>query len=257
MVVSACIAVILSIVSAPVVYADHIIIMADQSSRTVQSTPETNVSDSRLTVRTTNDDPTRTYKSWIKFDISELDICRLETATLTVTLAQDRGSGNDVHVSYVNDDCLDNIDWDSKSLTWNNAPGNNTNHIGDLDTDKTTLLGRVSLGDGLEGDAITIDILKVLESDTDGIVQFVLHKSSAYTNFAAHTHDNEAWRPFIEANVHPKHTAIKPCPAMNEKDVYPKPVLHWTPGPYVEELSPKHNIFLAKTLMMSTTVSAA
>ena len=33
---------------------------------------------------------------------------------------------------------------------------------------------------------------------------------------------------------------------MNEKDVYPKPVLHWTPGPYVEALSPKHNIFFSE-----------
>ena len=188
----ACVAVILSIVWAPVVCANTIIV-ASQSARTQQSSPDTNVYNSEsLTVRQVADDPTRTLKSWIKFDISELDVTRLETTILTVTLAQDRGSGNDVHVSYVNDDCLDNIDWDSKSLTWNNAPGNNTNHIGDLDTDKTTLLDRVSLGDGLEGDAITIDILKALESDTDGIVQFVLHKSSAYTNFAAHTHDNEA-----------------------------------------------------------------
>jgi hypothetical protein len=236
----------LSIVSASVVYADYIIIIADQSGRTIQSDPNTNVTDSRLTVRTTNEDPTRTYKSWIKFDISELDINRLETATLTFTLAQDRGSSNDVHVSYVNDDCLDNIDWDSKNLTWNNAPGNNTNHISDLNTDKTTLLDRVSLGDGLEGDAITIDILKILESDTDGIVQFVLHKSSAYTNFAAHTHTNEAWRPFIEANVHPKHTAIKPYPAKNENDVYQEPVLSWTSGTYVEGLSPKHKIFFSE-----------
>ena len=125
-----CITGILSVFSVPVIYAENIIIMADQSCRTQQSSPDTNVYDSSsLTVRTTTDDPSRTYKSWIKFDISELDVNRLETATLTITLAMERGIGEYFRISYVNDDCLDNIGWDSDSLTWNNAPGNIIDNI--------------------------------------------------------------------------------------------------------------------------------
>ena len=237
----------LGIGSAHAVHANNIIFLANESSRTQQSAPDTNVHATTLTVRAEDGDPTRTLKSWIKFDISELDFNRLETAILTFTLAQDRGTSNFVYISYVNDDCRDNIDWDSQSITWNNAPGNNTNHIGDLDTGKTTLIGIVPLGSGLAGNAFTIDILNILKSDTDGIVQFVLHKSSAYMNFAAHDHAEETWRPYIKASVWPSHTAIKPYPALDETDVYPKLVLlNWTPGPYVEGLSPKHKIFFSE-----------
>jgi len=246
LVVLACIAVILSIVSAPVVHANNII-MADQSCRTQQSSPDTNIRDtSSLTMRTTNEDPPRTYKSWIKFDISELDVSRLETATLTVALSRERTGSNNFDISYVNDDCLDNIDWDADSLTWNNAPGNNTAHIGALDTDKTTLLTTIYLSNGVLGDAFTIDILEVLESDTDGIVQFVFHNSSGLMALATHTHAEEAWRPFIDANMWPKYMAIKPYPATNENDVYQRPVLSWMPGLYLEGLSPKHKIFFSE-----------
>jgi len=245
LVVLACIAGMLSVFSAPVVYANNIIITAAQSSRIQQSSPETNVSDSRLTVRTTPvDDPTRIYKSWIKFDINDIDVSRLETAILTITLDHDRGPEG-VYISYVNDNCLDNIDWDSESLTWNNAPGNDINSIGGLDAGKTTELGRINLGSGTPGDTYTIDVTEVLASDTDGIVQFVLHNSTAYMNFASHTHAEEAWRPFIEAKVWPSNMAIKPNPDENEDDVYKMPVLSWTPGLHVEESSPKHKIFFS------------
>ena len=174
----------LGIVSAPAVFAD-IIITADESCRTDVGEPDTNNHDSsKLSIRSDE----KSAKSWIKFDISELDVGDLETATLTVALHQEKTGSRHFDVSYVNDDCLDNIGWDERSLTWDNAPGNNTVDLGALDTSKTTLLTTVDFADGVPGDQFTIDVLEALQADTDGIVQFVFHNSNGLLNLATHDH---------------------------------------------------------------------
>ena len=158
----------------------NIIIMAEQSGRTTVEKPDENNHDSKkLSVRS----DAKSAKSWIKFDMNDLDVTNLEEASLTVTLHQEKSGNRHFDVSYVNDNTLDNIDWDERSLTWNNAPGNNPADLGGLDTGKTTLLGTVDFTDGVPGDAFTIDVLEALEADTDGIVQFVLHNSNGSTNF--------------------------------------------------------------------------
>ncbi len=233
---------ILGIVSASAVFAD-IIIMADQSCRTDVREPETNNHDSsKLSVRSDE----KSAKSWIKFDISELDVEDLETAILTVTLHQEKASDRRFDVSYVNDNYLDNVDWDERSLTWNNAPGNNTADLGGLDTNKTTLLTTVNFTDGVPGDSFTIDILEALQTDTDGIVQFVCHNSNGLLHFATHDHGEETWRPFIDATERAKDQASNPYPVNGATEVNPTPVLSWTAGEYVEGLSPMHKVFFSE-----------
>jgi thioredoxin len=181
--------------TAPAMGAD-IIIMAGESCRTSILKPVTNDHSSRkLSIRSDQ----KSAKSWIKFDISELDVGDLETATLTVALHQKKAGDRHFDVSYVNDDCLYNIGWYERSITWNNAPGNNTANLSSLDTGKTTLLTTVNFTDGVPGDSFTIDVLEALEADTDGIVQFVFHNSNGLLNLATHDHPEETWRPFIHA----------------------------------------------------------
>ncbi|MGB2864429.1 MAG: discoidin domain-containing protein, partial [Sedimentisphaerales bacterium] len=193
----------------------------------------------------------------IKFDLGELDVGNLETATLTVALHEPKDGDRHFDVSYVNDDCLDNIGWDERSITWNNAPGNNTANLGGLDTSKTTLLTTVNFTDGVPGDPFTIDVLEALQADTDGIVQFVCHNSNGLLNLATHDHAEETWRPFVDATEGAKDQAKNPYPAKGATEVRPTPVLSWTPGSYAE----KHDVYLGTNFddvnAASTTVDPA
>jgi hypothetical protein len=239
-----CIVVILAMVSVPGAFAD-ITIVATESCRTDVREPDANRHDSsKLSVRSDE----KSAKSWIKFDISELEVGDLETATLTLALHQEKGGTRHFDLSYVKDSYVDNIDWDERSLTWGNAPGNNPDDLTALDPGKTTLLGTVDFTDGVPGDAFTIDVLEALQADTDGIVQFVLHNSNGLLHFATHDHAEEAWRPFIDVTEGAKDKAKQPYPAKDAIDVPQTPVLTWTPGAYVEGLSPQHTLFFSEDL---------
>ncbi|MBN2129571.1 MAG: DNRLRE domain-containing protein, partial [Sedimentisphaerales bacterium] len=236
----ACIVMILGIVWVPAVWAETII-PASQSCRTDILNPDANRHDaSKLSVRS----DASSAKSWIKFDLGDLDVSALGTATLTVTLHEPKTGDRNFDVSYVNDDCLDNIDWDERSLTWNNAPGNSTADLGGLDASKTTLVATVHFTDGVAGDAFTIDILDVLETDTDGIVQFVLHNSNGLLNFATWDHATEAWRPFITVTEGSRTKAKKPYPAKDATDVPYDVLLAWTPGAYAPAVN-GHNVYFS------------
>ena len=138
-------------------------------------------------------------KSWIKFDISDLNISSIVNAQLRVTLYEPKTST--CLLSAVNDDCLDNINWGETDITWNNAPGNFTSSdgvnpdaaitVGDLqdklDPAKTTYIGTVDYSyGGSKGDQFTLDVLPIIQVDTDGIVQFVLHGAGGSSNFTTH-----------------------------------------------------------------------
>jgi len=208
LVLSICIFMMVSIIATPAAFANTIIIIADQSSRTKIQTPDDNAtSGDKLTVRR---DP-KAQKSWIKFLLGNVNVGSLETATLTIALHDPKTGDNYFDVSYVNDDCNDNIDWTETSITWNNAPGNNTADVAALDPSKTTLLATPTFTNGVSGESFTIDVLKALKTDTDGIIQFVIHNSSLALNFATHDHPEEAWRPFLtlEAGLGPTDAAVE------------------------------------------------
>jgi hypothetical protein len=136
-------------------------------------------------------------KSWIRFQLESLEVGRLATATLTVSLHEGKTGNQSFDVSFVNDDYRENIGWGEKEITWNNAPGNDTTSYALLDTTKTTLLTTVNFTDGVEGQSFVIDVLPALQSDTDGIVQFVLHNSPNLINLSTHDHSVVAQRPVI------------------------------------------------------------
>jgi hypothetical protein len=236
-----CIVMIPDILSAPAVFAD-IIIMADESCRTSILEPDTNNhNSSKLSIRSDE----KSAKSWIKFDLGGLDVDNLESATLTVASNRTKAGNHHFDVSYVNDDCLDNIDWDERSITWNNAPGNDTASLSSLDTTKTTFLTTINYSDVVAGDSFTIDVLEALETDTDGIVQFVFHNSNNLQDLATHDHAEEAWRPFIDATEGAKDLARKPYPANGATDVCPTPVLSWTPGEFASPIN-GHKVYFSE-----------
>jgi len=205
-----------------------------QPEHAQMSEPDGNNSGSQLRVRVGGNDPTRTFKSWLKFDVSGIDVQSLASATLTLALEHDRGPFQ-LDISYVNDDCLDNIDWTTDDLTWDNAPGNNITHETDLDLTKTTLITRFENPTGLTGEAFVIDVLEALPSDTDGIVQLVLHNSSSYIKIASHTHSEEAWRPFLTLIGGSRTAASDPNPDDGETEVFRKPILSWTQGMHADQ----------------------
>ncbi|MEN6308489.1 MAG: DNRLRE domain-containing protein [Anaerohalosphaeraceae bacterium] len=191
---------------------------ADMSCRTSLFESDSDVNENqpdnnKLSVRGDN----KAKKSWIKFDINDLGIDpnSLKSATLRITL-YDFKDGT-CSLSAVNDNYTTNIDWTESTLTWNNAPGNYTSSDGinpdntslttdnlqeDLDPTRTTLIGTVdySAGEGsAAGTQFTMDVLSILQADTDGIIQFVLHDASGFTSFATHdTSAGEAYWPRLQ-----------------------------------------------------------
>ena len=209
--------------------ASDIIIAASQSCRTDILNPTTNKHDaSKLSVRSDSS----SAKSWIKFDLGGLEVSALKTATLTVALHEGKTGARNFDVSYVNDNCLDNIGWTETTLTWTNAPGNITTDFAHLDADKTTLVTTVNFADGVAGQAFTVDVLNVLQTDTDGIVQFVLYNSNGLLNFATHDHPTAAYRPFLTVTLGAASQAKKPSPADEATVQRATSTLSWTPGVY-------------------------
>ena len=199
---------------APAVRAD--ILYAVDSSRTeLHDGTNPRVNDvrsdaSKLSVR----GDAKANKSWIEFNISGIDIGSLTSAQLRITLQAAKDST--CLLSAVNDNVTSGYVALDGSVTWNTAPGNITSTDGinpdngsfsvtdlqkNLDPALTTLIGTVdySAGSGgLAGDQYFMDVLSILQADTDGIVLFALHGAGGLTNFA--THDislGEAYYPAL------------------------------------------------------------
>ncbi|HOT72115.1 MAG TPA: DNRLRE domain-containing protein [Anaerohalosphaeraceae bacterium] len=185
---------------------------------------------SKLSVR----GDSKASKSWIKFDLRNLGITdpnNLRSATLRITLHE--GKTGTCSLSYVKDICRDNINWAERDLTWNNAPGNIPSDDGinprdtafavadlqkNLDPAKAAFLATVDYSaGGVAGQQFFFDVLPALRSDTDGIVQFVLHNASGLTNFATHDHaSGEAYWPKLEILIPPA-GADNPYPCPGQK----------------------------------------
>lgn len=199
---------------------------AIQSCRTNGGTPDNNDEDyDKLSVRRSSPGA----KSWIKFDIGDLDVTNLRAATLKVTFYEAEGGSHTFDVSAVNDDCLDNINWTDQDLTWTNAPGNLTSDLALLDSAKTELIKTVSTTDVAVGYTVAVDVLSIVEADTDGIVQFVLHNSDVLMQFT--THDSgkvpSSYYPVLEVIETPE-GADWPIPYPGQRVTTDLDELSWT-----------------------------
>lgn len=138
-------------------------------------------------------------KAYIQFDVAALDLDALNSAALTLTVAApaggvDPGPTNWTFAVYgVRDDFVPGAgkldeNWAETSLNGNNAPGNNTTNGGAViasDVFGGTFLSTFILsGAGVDGTVITLDdqaILDFLKSDTDGVVSFILVRTTQET----------------------------------------------------------------------------
>lgn len=240
-------------------------VYADVSCRTnLQSddgpAADLNVTDSsKLSVRGDH----KAAKSWIRFDISDFDPNDVRTATLRVTLLDPKSST--CLLSAVNDDCHDNIGWTESTLTWNNAPGNYTSsdsinpddgsltldQLQDgLDPTKTTLIGTVDYSyGGQTGDQFFFNVLPILQADTDGIVQFVLHGAGGSTNFATHDYSGgEQYHPMLQILEAPA-GADYPIPYLGQTVSTSLAALSWTnPEPNLPGGTITCDVYLAKKI---------
>lgn len=211
-----------------IVFGETVRFTATVSCRTEGgSYADTNRTDSsKLSVRRTSNGNKFT-------GLESVDTARLKTATLTIALQEDKAGAQSCDVSYVNDDCRDNINWAETQITWNNAPGNDPGSLAALDSAKTTLLSTVSFTNGLAGQTFDIDVLSALQTDTDGIVQFVLHNSPNLLNFSTHDNIVVERRPVLTIVYHPI-GADEPSPAVGAVVETTLPALSWTlPEPNV------------------------
>lgn len=217
----------LFLISGALVSAEIVSYYADVSCRCEGNTYQnTNRHDaSKLSVRASSNG----VKSWIKFNqLGSLTDYEIRSATLRFALNTSKAGAQSVQVSTVNDNCLDNIAWAEREITWNNAPGNDIAHLGLLDTTKTTLIQTVTFSDGTSGQQFTIDVTAAIAADTDGIVQFVLHNSPNLLDFA--THDNpggEALWPKLVIDFKPRR-ADQPNPQNGAVVETSQNALSWT-----------------------------
>jgi hypothetical protein len=204
-----------------------------------------NMSDNnKLSVRATSNG----NKSWIKFTGLTLDVSNLRTATLTVSLHELKAGVQRFDVSYVNDSCIDNINWAETAITWNNAPGNDTAVLGLLDSTKTTLLTTVNFTDGAIGQSFVINVLPALQADTDGIVQFVLHNSPNLLQLSTHDNATAAKRPVLNVTFIPE-GADYPNPDNGARVETTLPSLSWTtPEPNLPDTPITCDVYLGYLL---------
>lgn len=207
------------------VWALETLVPASVSCRTDKTQPDNNRSDSsKLSIRSDSS----AAKSWIKFDLSAIEPNDIRAAQLRLTLNEDEGNYH-FNVSAVNDDCLDNIGWAEKDITWNNAPANDTADLLDPDFTKATLMGTIDLtGNYAAGSQHFIDVTSAAQGDTDDVVQFILHNSNSLINCATHDHSGGAdYWPTLVITLPPL-GADFPNPAIDEIVTPTLPSLSWT-----------------------------
>lgn len=210
------------------VLAEEVLVPASTSCRTDKLQPGTNRFDSsKLSIRA----DASAAKSWIKFDISDLEHRgSIRGAVLRLTLHDDEGDYN-FDVSAVNDGYKTNIGWAERDITWNNAPANDTTDQYNPDFTKATKMGTVYLtGNYFAGTQHFIDVLPAIQGDSDGIIQFILHNSNSLINCATHSHSGrEAYWPTLIL-TYPPLGADFPNPDIRETVSTDFESLSWQPG---------------------------
>ena len=158
-------------------------------------------------------------KSYVRFDLSEIDAADLADAALELTVAV-TSEGQTFNVYGLNDgnvgenweegtvDAFYNVLTDSDPsndnwITWNNAPGNGD--LNSVDPNETTFLGTFE-GD-LNGRKVGIsgsELLSFLQADTDGLVTLIITRETHDPNytgashyFATKEHTNETLYPAL------------------------------------------------------------
>jgi hypothetical protein len=223
-----CLLLLITSMFAGSVFAVEVTMSADVSCRTDSNNADSNRSDnSKLSIEV---DDTEGAKSWIKFD--QLDMLAepnsIRGAILRLALHEAESGDNSFDVSAVNNDYTTNINWAEGDITWNNAPANDTASYSGVLPGAATLMGTINLSDAQVGDQFFVDVSSAVLGDTDGIVQFILHNSTALIQVATHDHSSgeEYWPTLILE--YPPLGADFPMPEVGETVTSSLATLSWT-----------------------------
>jgi hypothetical protein len=215
------------------VSAEVVQIPADVSCRAEINSPNTNRHDSsKLSIR----GDASSAKSWIKWtDLDGIDASTIRKAELRLTANEARPGTFDV--SAVNDNCLDTSIGRSGTMPLRrrhtespgtNAPANDIASYTNPDFTKATKVGTMDFLNTVAGDQRFIDVTAILQADTDGVVQFILHNSSGLMNMCTHDHPlGAAYYPTLFLTLPPA-GADMPNPAVGEIVLNTLSSLSWT-----------------------------
>lgn len=158
-------------------------------------------------------------KSWLKFDLTGQNVDFTQPGTVTLTLAGNSSDSANFRIALY---ALDYTGataptWTEDSITWNNAPGNDTGGSGvnDLESGETTLLSETgtiaaSTPAGTQYQFVISDLSEFLQSDnTITTIVISSSQSNAGPSLALASSENatEAWRPTLTFSQIPEPSA--------------------------------------------------
>lgn len=160
-------------------YAADITVTATQGRATGIGTPDSVLGETRLKTR---NNATDGNKSWLQFNLNSVYAANpglkghIATAKLTFTGAADHGAGKGYIINGLKDSAsLEG--WSSSTITWNNAPGNNTANCTDLNTSLVSTGLATGTVAGAAGSTTYVDsaaMVTFLNTDSDGLVTFIM-----------------------------------------------------------------------------------
>ncbi|NUM34367.1 MAG: DNRLRE domain-containing protein [Candidatus Brocadiae bacterium] len=135
-----------------------------------------------------------TRKIYIRFNLSSLNLFQITQATLNLTQVSAGGdavSGTQTFHVYGLNDLAAGENWGESSITWNNAPGNNT-ASGYTMNAQTTLLGTFTInGTGTMGSTVSFsnaNLMNFLNNDTNDVVTLMITRETYDTNYSGYIH---------------------------------------------------------------------
>ena len=156
-------------------------------------------------------------KSWLKFDLTGLNVDYSQSGTISLALSSNSSSSEEFDIAlYALDDTGATAPtWTESTITWNNAPGNTTSgnntQINGLDSGETTLLGTTGTiatdtAAGTQYQFTITDWSDYLQSDNTITVIAISTTNSPGPSIAFASSENatEAWRPTLEFTAIPE-----------------------------------------------------
>lgn len=155
-------------------------------------------------------------KSWLKFDLTGQNVDFSQSGTVTLTLAGDSSSDTSFKIALY---ALDDVGataptWTESTITWNNAPGNDTGGTGinDLEPGETTFISETATisnntAAGTQYQFVIPDLSVFLQSDntiTTIAIASVQPNSGPSLALASSENATESWRPTLTFTAVPE-----------------------------------------------------
>ncbi len=155
-------------------------------------------------------------KSWLKFDLTGQNVDFTQSGTVTLSLASSPSANFNLSLYALDDTGVTAPTWTESTLTWSNAPGNDTGGSGirELESGETTLLGQTSQIDsgtaaGSSYQFLISDLSTFLQSDNTITVIAISDQSDPGPTFtiASSEHATEDWLPTLTFTQIPEPSA--------------------------------------------------